>query len=229
MLCGGCEETLGWLCGRGCCEVCSHPFEVSIEEAEEGVEGMLCPNCQGYPMHFTHAVSPLRCVGVVRELIHQFKYQDNRPLERLLVNWLWVGMQEARLWGWRVDCVVPVPLHPLRLRERGYNQAALLAQGLAKRLGVPYGDVLKRARWTATQTQFTRRERMRNLDGAFVLRNPALGWLGGDARGWVSRIEGRQVLLVDDVFTTGATLNACARVLSEAGAAEVRCITVARR
>jgi ComF family protein len=110
-------------------------------------------------------------------------------------------------------CVVPVPLHPWRRFRRGFNQAADLAHAL----GVPVGNILRRRRRTTTQTDLPEAERHTNVLGAFAVRR------------WSQRrIEGRTIVLVDDVSTTGATLDACAAVLLQAGAKDVRALTAAR-
>jgi ComF family protein len=114
------------------------------------------------------------------------------------------------------DCVVPVPLHPSRQRQRGFNQAA----DLARHLGLPLQAALRRTRATATQTALPAAQRHRNVRGAFALAAPPHNR---------ADLEGRVVVLVDDVRTTGATLEACARVLKEeAGVREVRALTAAR-
>jgi len=116
----------------------------------------------------------------------------------------------------RAAVMVPVPLHPARKRERGYNQAELLAGELARRSGLEVvADALVRRRDTRSQTGLSAAGRRQNVRGAFVVRR----------RG---RVAGRVVVLVDDVVTTGATAMACARALSEAGAVEVRLLTAAR-
>ena len=109
----------------------------------------------------------------------------------------------------------PVPLHPTRLRERGFNQAELIAKILAQKINIPLGCALERIRYTTTQTAFDRIERMENLRGAFRLRKK----IG---------VRGLHVLLVDDILTTGSTLSECARVLREAGARSVYAVTAAR-
>jgi ComF family protein len=115
----------------------------------------------------------------------------------------------------RFDVIVPVPLHPARERERGFNQAALLARSLAVRTGLPVKPVLERIRYTTTQTAFDRAERMENLHNAFRLRRR-------------QDVQGLRVLLVDDVLTTGSTLSECARVLKQARASSVYAATAAR-
>jgi ComF family protein len=125
------------------------------------------------------------------------------------------GFRDPRLHGQMPSALVPVPLHPARQREREFNQAEVLASLAGARLGVPVDDCLERTRYTLTQTHFHRDERFENLEGAFALRRGA-------------EVTGRDLVLVDDVLTTGSTADACARVLREAGASSVVVITVAR-
>ncbi len=118
--------------------------------------------------------------------------------------------------AWQVDLVVPVPLHPDRLRERGYNQAELIARPLAKRLGLKFGSyLLVRTRPRPAQLVLSRTERWTSVRGAYAIREGA-------------RVDNLRVLLVDDVLTTGATLDSCSRALEKAGAAAVLGLTVAR-
>ena len=133
----------------------------------------------------------------------------------LLGSWLAESLADPRLTGRRFDFVVPVPLHSARKRERGFNQAELLALSLRRLTGLPVVNALQRTRYTTTQTQFDRNERMENLRGAFRLR-----------RG--SNVQDLRMLLVDDVLTTGSTLSECAKVLKKAGAISVHAATAAR-
>lgn len=151
--------------------------------------------------------------GPVRAALHQLKYSGER---RLAVP---LGESLARRWrrvGVGTDMVVPVPVHTRRERERGYDQAALIAQVGAESLGLPCARVLERARATVAQFDLGRDERSANVAGAFRTRQGA------------PPVAGRWVLLVDDVVTTGATLAACASALEAAGAYAVSAITVAR-
>jgi competence protein ComFC len=186
------------------CPVCSHPMA--------GL--MLCPNCDGRHWHLETIVTACRYEGGVREMIQRFKYGRDIAMARSLGILLLRALSDVRLSGRSFDAVVPVPLHPQRERERGFNQADLLARVLARSMGLPKHDLLKRIRPTAQQAGFDRSHRMENLRGAFVLRRP----LPPDAT----------LLLVDDVSTTGSTLDACAAVLKEAGAAEIAAVVVAR-
>jgi ComF family protein len=156
-------------------------------------------------------------VGVVRDVVHQFKYDGKRHLRRIVSGWMREGLEDARLCRPAPELLVPVPLHWWKRRMRGFNQAELLARELSATEGLQVLNALRRVRLTMTQTQLARDERRLNVRGAFGLRRRIL-----------PQIQGRHILLVDDVLTTGATLDACAAVLIEAGAASVRALTAAR-
>ena len=186
------------------CPICSYPME-----------GMLmCPNCEGRRWHLSVIVAACRYEGVVRELIQRFKYGRDQSLVRPLGGLLVRALDDPRILGKQFDALIPVPLHPLREREREFNQSVLLANNLRKHLGIPVADLLCRVRVTAPQAGFDRAARMENPKGAFALRKAFR--------------PGASLLLVDDVSTTGSTLDACASLLMEAGAGEVCAVTVAR-
>jgi len=186
------------------CTVCGIPFRSSA-----GVSHA-CGRCVGAPPAFSSAKSAFVLEGKVLEAVHRLKYGGDTPLAGALASLV-------RLDG--APCgrtvVVPVPLHPRRLRERGFNQSLLIARGLARASGLPlvYGR-LKRTRDTGQQVGLKAVERKENVKGAFKLEDAPF-------------FKGARVLLVDDVMTTGATLNECSRLLKGAGA-EVEAITVAR-
>lgn len=174
-----------------------------------------CTNCEELELHFTSARSAVVAKTVVLEAIHRFKYSNALWFENFLADLLVRAAAPAlRGQGW--DCLMPVPLHPLKLREREFNQAEVLAGHLSRATGIPLNrNSLRRVNPTATQTLLSRDQRAANMKGAFV----------GPAR---KALAGRRIVLVDDVFTTGATTNACAQALVRAGAAEVGVWTVAR-
>jgi ComF family protein len=148
-------------------------------------------------------------------VIHELKYRGRRRVATRLANAL-LQDPSARALVEGCDILVPVPLHPRRLRERGFNQAALIARELGRRTRRPCGEgVLVRRKDTSPQTGLTAAERRRNVDGAFAVRR----------RG---QVAGHVVTLVDDVLTTGATARACARTLRASGAQQVRLLSVAR-
>jgi competence protein ComFC len=191
------------------CDKCSEPFPGAITEK------FSCANCTHRVLHFDAAVSAYRARGVVRELIHEFKYGQQLYLRYPIGEWLAAALDDIRLAGRRFDLLVPVPLHPARQRERGFNQAALLAETLQKHSGILVRTVLDRIRYTTTQTQFDRFQRMENLKDAFRLRK------GCD-------VQRLRVFLIDDVLTTGSTLSECALMLKRAGALSVHAATAAR-
>ncbi len=222
-VCVGCEALSDWpgrhLCAscrgqirlhdRSLCEVCGAPVEGAVTHA------FVCGACTAVKPAFDRARAAGQFRGVLRAAVHQFKYGGALWLARDLADLL-EGCVAAHFDAAAADVVVPVPLYPLRQRERGYNQAAVLGGELACRLGRRFdGRALARVRETQTQTRLSAPQRRENILGAFAVERPA----------WVVR---RRVLLVDDVMTTGATLNECARVLKRAGAREVWAVTVAR-
>jgi len=191
------------------CQKCSEPFEGSITNT------FACANCAHRTIYFDAAVAAYRGRGIVRQIIHEFKYGRQIHLRHLVARWLNSALDDERLRQSHFDVIVPVPLHPARQRERGFNQASLLAELLSAQTSIPVKPLLERTRYTTTQTALDRSERMENLHNAFRLRKNA------DVRGW-------RVLLVDDVLTTGSTLNECARILKRASAFSVHAATAAR-
>jgi competence protein ComFC len=218
-VCGGRTRAGEYLC-EGCeakairiiapfCQRCSEPFEGAIAAA------FTCANCAHRTIHFDAAVAAYRGRGIVRQIIHDFKYGRQIHLRHLVARWLYAALDDERVRGRGFDLVVPVPLHPTRRRERGFNQASLLAEMLSGRISLPCKPVLKRVRYTTTQTALDRAERMENLHNAFRLRKN-------------TDVRGLRVLLVDDVLTTGSTLSECARILKRSGAISVYAATAAR-
>lgn len=191
------------------CSKCSEPFSGAITQT------FSCANCEHRTLHFDAAVAAYRSRGIVRKLVHEFKYGRQRHLCYPLAAWLAENLNDARLRGRHFDVIIPVPLHPARERHRGFNQALLLAELLSRQIAVPLRPVLERIRYTTTQTAYDRTERMENLHEAFRLRKKA-------------NVRELRVLLIDDVLTTGSTLSECARVLKGAGAIAVHAATAAR-
>ena len=207
-LCTGCEAKLSRIVPPFCAK-CSEPFDGAITTT------FSCANCAHRVLYFDAAVSAYRSRGIARHVILNFKYGKQIHLRHLVAQWVIAAFEDPRLRDRRFDAIVPVPLHPARQRERGFNQASLLAERLVPHLGVSVRPVLQRVRFTTTQTAFDRSERIQNLRDAFRLRKKA------DVRNW-------RVLLIDDVLTTGSTLSECARVLKEDGAHSVYAATAAR-
>jgi len=171
-----------------------------------------CHRCEESKPSFEGFRSPFVFEGGARDLVHKLKYQNQSILAAPMADLLFDFISDNPLLA---DVLVPVPLFPRRKRLRGYNQAALLAQALARRLGLPVNEeTLGRSKNTASQARTgTSDERKANVRNAFVCKD--------------GRLAGRRVLLIDDVSTTGATLDACARALRQAGAGSVWALTFA--
>jgi len=178
-----------------------------------------CPRCRRRKPAFTLARSGGHYEGALREIVHAFKYGGRRALAGPLCSLMRASGHDV-LAG--ADAVVPVPLHPWRAWTRGFNQA----DDLACALGPPVWRVLRRARHGPPQASLPAARRHANVRGAFALGGAfeRLGLWSGARR----RVRGSVLVVVDDVMTTGATLDACARTLLSAGAREVRVLTAAR-
>jgi len=200
-LCEACRESLPRAEGRRC-DVCWLPLR-----------GPECRSCAEHPTALTRLRSVYRYEGGVRTLVHAFKFRGQSSLGKPLAAELTRCYADH---GLEADVIVPVPLAVARKRGRGYNQASLLAREVSRQTGVPVSEALRRRGNATPQAQSaTAEERRRNVIGAFTVARPG-------------EVAGRRVLLLDDVATTGATLNACAVELLNAGAAEVVGLTLAR-
>jgi ComF family protein len=207
--CPDCWGTIKRIDGPAC-PSCGIPF--ASRAALSHSPAHRCGDCRMRPPRFDRAVAAGLYEGVLAEAIQLFKYRGRAGLARPLGELL----AEAAGSFPAADGLVPVPLHPGRLRERGYNQALLLCDVLARRLGVEViPDGLERRRETPPQTGLSPEARRRNVRRAFEMKPRR-------------RMKGRRIILVDDVLTTGATVNECARVLKRAGARAVYVLTVAR-
>jgi len=179
----------------------------------------LCPRCRRGARSVSRGRAAGAYEGSLRAIIHALKYDGRRSIAPRLAAILRTQGRDV-LDG--SDCAVPVPLHWRRRRARGFNQAA----DLASHLGLPVCHALRRVRWTRPQIELPAGRRHRNVKGAFALARDS--WRARSHVVVRLMIRQRCVVLVDDVSTTGATLEACARVLKAAGAREVRALTVAR-
>ena len=213
-LCAVCEERLPRL-EDPFCRRCGEMFPGEIDGPFE------CPNCHKVSFAFQFARPALVRDDVTLDLIHRLKYQREIHLAEPLGKMAWEAFADPRLglplqrkWP-----LVPVPLHPRRLRQRHFNQAAEIARVLGRESGLPVVHGLRRVRETATQTLLSRKERMENLRGAFEITRQGRKWLQTRPPGAV---------IVDDVLTTGSTVNACARVLRKAGVRRLVVVTVMR-
>jgi ComF family protein len=191
------------------CHRCGLPFEHIMGEMA------LCGHCMKQPPAFAEARAVFRYDGSSRAQVLALKYYDKTQLAPVFGQWL---ARMGKPYAAKVQAILPVPLHYWRLLGRRYNQAALLAHALSDQTGLPVlADALLRTRATRTQAGLTKKGREDNVRGAFKVASRKR-----------ARLKGASVLLIDDVMTTGATLNACARALHDAGVIDVYVLTLAR-
>ncbi|MFO1461607.1 MAG: ComF family protein [Verrucomicrobiota bacterium] len=193
------------------------PFcsQCGLPHPTEATRDFICSNCEGQSLSFESARAAVIAGGVALEVIHRFKYERALWFRPLLVDLLLTAALPV-LAGGGWSSVVPVPLHPVRQREREYNQAELLARPLARALGIPLRiDLVRRTSATLTQTHLSRSERALNVARAFQPTRNAV-------------LEGDSIIVLDDVLTTGATTNAVASVLKRSGAGRICVWSVAR-
>jgi len=203
------------------CSICGERVLSTYAHTEPGEEPM-CPVCRRIEMPFARAVAYGSYEGGLRELIHLLKYGGVRPAANVLGRMLAEAVATLEpVFGQGPVAVIPVPLHKTKQRQRGFNQAELIARAALKlhptapeRLTLA-ADALRRQRETQSQIGLTNHQRRENMRGAFAVTR-------------ADEVNGRQVLLVDDVYTTGTTASECARVLRRAGASQVWVATVAR-
>lgn len=199
--CSACWEKIEDI-GVFCCPVCSYPFQsaVALSHSPDHV----CGDCHADPPYFTKAFTPYRYEGALAKAIRLFKYEEQIVLAEPLVNLL-IGP----LAGLQIDLVVGIPLHPLKLRSRSFNQSLLLAKGVSRHFSWPFHvNVMRRTRETLPQVGLSKKARQKNMRSVFSVQEQKM-------------ILDKRVLLIDDVYTTGATLKEGAKVLRKAGAKEV--------
>lgn len=194
--CHACDATLPYLT-TACCPACALPTP----------QGQLCGHCLSHPRQFDHAVAAFAYAFPVDALIQALKFHEQLVLARSFADAL-----SPRL-GTKPDCIIPMPLHPARLRERGFNQARELARQLSMQLGIPLLDVCRRVRDTTPQSSLPWKDRQSNLHHAFSCEQD---------------MSGKHIALVDDVMTTGTSLNELAKSLRQAGAREISVWVIAR-
>ncbi len=208
VLCGGCWRQTPFVSGL-VCDGCGVPLPGSDDTC------VLCDECLTWPPAWSHGRTALMYRDTARRLVLALKHGDRLDLVGPASDWM---LRAARPLVRPDMIVVPVPVHRWRLMRRRYNQAALLAHGVAKRAHLAcIPDALRRERPTGTQDRKSRQARYDNLDGAFSI-----------APGRAAKIAGRHILLVDDVMTSGATLTGCTEILRAAGASDVSTVVLAR-
>ena len=205
-VCPKCFSALEFI-GTQKCSVCGKPLDAIVP-------GMaVCGACIKNPPLFHQAEAVFKYNDTSKKLILPFKHGDHIELADLFVKWMWQNSSELIK---RNELLMPVPLHWRRLFKRKYNQSALLAKKLAKKYDKVYDPLtLVRVKSTLSQGHLSPKERQKNIKNAFRVKDP-------------KKIKGKHILLIDDVFTTGATVDECAKVLLKAGAKSVDVLTIAR-
>lgn len=219
--CAGCDRRGAWFCAAcmaqleriapAHCALCGEPLAATPTPPARA----LCPRCRTHPLTLDGLRFAAYFAGPLRPAVHQLKYRHCRAVAPALGHLIADAFRAA---PFPCELLIPVPLHAQRLRERGYNQAALLAQAVGAELAVPVQPTaLVRCRATRSQVTLGAQERRDNVRGAFAVPPPA-----------IASVQGRAVAVVDDVCTTGATLEACAAALRQAGATSVWGLTLGR-
>jgi ComF family protein len=205
--CSNCLSQIRWI-EPPFCSICGIPF-ISSE-----VETHPCGACVTHRKYFTIARALGAFEGSLQEAIHRWKYEGKTYLTPFFAEWMAEGLN--RYWEpGSFDLLIPVPLHTQRLRERGFNQALLLVKDLSRRTGIPYQKtILQKKKLTIPQVNLSGAEREKGLRGAFNVIEK-------------EKLLGMSVLLVDDVYTTGATVNECSKMLLRGGAERVDVFTLA--
>ena len=205
--CSSCLSEIRWI-ESPFCSICGTPF-ISRE-----AENHPCGGCLTHRKYFTIARALGAYEGSLQEAIHRWKYEGKTYLTHFFAEWMVEGLN--RYWNPDAfDLLIPVPLHRQRLRERGFNQVLLLVKEISSRTGIPYRKtILQKKKPTTPQVTLSGRERERGLKGAFHV-------IGRE------ELAGKSVLLLDDVYTTGATVNECSKMLRRGGAKRVDVLTLA--
>lgn len=201
--CADCEKKLVYI-GEQRCLKCGKELE--------DADGQYCYDCGRTEHIYTQGIAVFAYTEGIKQSIYRYKYKGRREYA------VWYGEQAAKKCGaqiaiWNPDVIIPVPLHAGKLRKRGYNQAGLLAVEIGKNTGVPVdSDYLLRGRNTAPMKTLSENERTKNLEKAFFIKN--------------NGVKYNKVMLVDDIYTTGATVDACAEELKTAGIRQIYCLSL---
>ena len=208
IFCAACQEKISFITGS-ICPICGIPFWGSPAGSH------ICGNCLENKPFYNQARSVAGFETVIMDTIHKFKYGRSISLGNVLGSFM-ADFSFPNFDFSEYSLLIPVPLHIKRLRERGFNQSLLLAKELGKKYKLPVNfSLLKRCKFTLTQTGLNKSEREKNIKGAFAVADK-------------KKIAGENIILIDDVYTTGATINECAQILLKAGAQKVAALTLAR-
>ncbi len=209
-LCGDCWKDIHFI-SKPYCNICGTPMEY-------GEEDQICLGCMQTKPSYDYLRSSIIYEKLGRELIINFKHYDQPNLGKIMSKWLLHTINELPEFNRLNTIIIPVPMHWKKIFMRKYNQASILAQLVAREFGIDYvPDFLIRTKFTKSQESLGTKERLLNIKGTFACN-----------RKYIRHITSKEIILVDDVHTTGATINECSRVLKQAGAIKVSVITVAR-
>ncbi len=205
-MCGDCLSAISWANDKTCA-ICGKALE-------DWYPASVCGECAANDRSYDRGLTCFQYKDLERGMIHEFKYRGKSFMARQFSD---IMFDKAEALGWTGDIVIPVPMYRKKERRRGYNQAAVLARFTAVKLGVEYnGDILIRTRDTPPMSKLGARERRKNLEGAFLVTEYGRELL-----------RGRNVMLVDDIYTMGVTAEYCSRALKEAGAVSVTVMSIA--
>ena len=208
VFCPTCRKQIKYLT-RSLCPICGMAFFDSPSENH------LCGNCLEKKPYFSYARAVASYETIILDTIHKFKYGRDLAIGSALASFL-ADYPFPDFDFQSYSLLFPVPLHIKKLRERGFNQSLILANALGKKRRVDVNfSLLKRRKFTLTQTGLNKKERQQNIKGAFEVKDK-------------KKVAGKNIILIDDVYTTGATLNECAKTLRKAGAHQVAVLTLAR-
>lgn len=191
------------------CSKCSKPLDYSSST-------MLCPDCVMDEKCFEKNISLFSYDGLVKKSIYNYKYHNKPYLYKMFGNMLFEYMVKNNYLDF--DFITSVPLHASKMRDRGFNQSELLCVFLSKKLNIPYIDMLKRVKKTSKQSEKSKEQRKISLNDAFTIKKSRN----------INTIRSKNILLVDDVYTTGSTVNECSKILLKYGVNKVYSITIAR-
>lgn len=208
IFCSDCNEKIKFIKGS-ICSICGTTFP------DSPAENHLCGECLGKKPYFSHARAVFSYENIILNAIHQFKYKRDMSIGEIMSS-LMADAFFPDIEFTDYSLIIPVPLHIKRLRERGFNQSLILANAIGKKRQIPVSfSLLKRRKFTLTQTGASRNERRQNIKDAFEVSDK-------------SKIKEKNVIIVDDVYTTGSTANECAKTLIKAGAQKIAVLTLAR-
>ncbi len=206
-ICSQCLEKLSFISDNKC-SICGKPLEANSLIKK-------CYNCKKHPYYFTKAISAVEYQGIIKEAIYKYKYGNRPYMYKALGPILVQAIRASDIDTNDIDIIVPVPLHRMKIIKRGFNQSELLAKYISDVLDIPLSvNNLIRHKRTLRQNNLDRLDRRSNIKNAFVIKKK-------------EEFAGRRVILVDDIFTTGATTDECSKVLVQEGAKDIIVVTLA--